>query len=86
MIGRGEGVCKVAAVAGGAAGAVAAGVTEVEAVRDCGRDKPTLLPRPRVLEPLEVVPDMRSCCHIYCLLDISFNSAGFAPHDGCRRT
>ena len=37
------------------------------------------------LEPLELEPDMRTCCHIYCLLDISFNSTVITPRDGCRR-
>ncbi len=78
-MGRGGGACNGATVTG-EEGAVAAGLAPLEAE---GRARPTPL---RLLEPLEFEPDMRTCCHIYCLLDISFNITVITPRDGCRRT
>ena len=73
-MGRAGVVCN-GATAAGEEGAAAAGLAPLE-VEGRARPAPGLRPR----------PDMRTCCHIYCLLDISFNSTVITPRDGCRRT
>ncbi len=81
-MGRGGGACKGATgvdAAAGEEGMTAAGLAPFPlGFLDDGCARPTPLPRPRPLEPLEFEPDMRICCHIYLSLNKFFNSAEIA--------